>query len=194
MRRTSFTFAAFAALALSGAAQAATFTKSQTQILEIDGQDLTFTFAGLLPSDGTGGTLTIASGINEAKPGSFDGLDINQSNEFFALSIEGTSFGNFNCTGAGGHIRIAGANNDSDCDFSLPIALSAAQLGHFLADGILTASIDFSAAVGAFAPGERDQVNVSLSYETPPAPVPLPATGLLLLAGLGTIAARRRRT
>ncbi len=193
MRLTSTLIAALAATAITGAAHAATVTESQTQILESDGQDLTFTFAGLAPSDGTGGTLTVASGINEANPGRFDGLDLNEGNEFFEVLIEGTSFGNFNCSGVGGNTAIPGSDGDNDCDFSLPIALSGTQLDEFLADGVLTASITFSAAVGAFAPGERDQVNLSLSYEAL-APVPLPASGLLLLAGLGAMAARRCRS
>ena len=177
--------------ALAGQAQAATVSFSQTQELTANGQNLTYTFGGLSASDGGAGTLTIATGGNRTGNPALNGLDLDANNEFFDLSIEGVAFGRYNCSGGGNRILIPNNTGGIDCRFALTLTLGAAQLTGFLADGTLSVLIDFSNSVDHF--GERDQVIVSGAYQGALTPVPLPASALLLLAGLGALGWRARR-
>ena len=66
---------------------------TQTQILVSDGQNFIFDFNGLGLSDGTDGVLTIASGT--ATNPNFNGLDLDNANEFFDVIFETTNLGRF---------------------------------------------------------------------------------------------------
>lgn len=185
-------------LALAAATAASGATISQTQILVEDGQDMFFNFSGLGPSDGTGGTVTIASGA-ATRPSSDllpRGLDLTRRNSFSLTFDEGTSQGSFSCGSGDFLTTIPGAITlFGTCKFSLVLALDGAVLDALIGDGTLNLGVLFSSGVDH--EGHGDEVIVSLSYTDagPIAPVPLPA-GLPLMAGgiaaLGLLARRRR--
>lgn len=191
-----FGAAAFAALVAMPAS--ALVVQSQSGIMTKNGQRFDFAFTGLPASNGTGGMVTISSGpATKGGPADagfdLDGVGVGKKNELFHVGAEGSLLGRYTCSGPKGQV-IPGftMNGKADCVFSLVIDLGAAQLDNLLLDGIVNLAVSFGRGVGHF--GDGDQLNVSLSYEEM-APVPLPATGILLaggLAGLG-FAARRRR-
>lgn len=175
-------------LALAAGTAASAATVSQTQILVEDGQDMFFTFSGLGPSDGTGGTVTIASGqATLSSNPRRNGLDLDSlgfvageqiiEDEFFDLTLDGTSQGLFSCASGGGLTTITGSDTSvqGECQFSLVLALDGSTLDLLIGDGALNLGVFFSATVQHF--DEGDEVIVSLSYTDagPLAPVPLPA-------------------
>lgn len=176
----------------AGAASALTTT--QTQILTTHGQTMTFNFTGLAPSDGSGGTITIASGLATAATPDENGLDLDDSKfEFFDVYFDGVLQGGFNCAG-GVATAIAGctSNGPGDNIFSLALSLSGSALQSLIADGSVAVRLVFSGLVDEF--GDGDEVKVSLTYN-PVAAVPLPAALPLLASGLGALgfAGWRRR-
>nr|WP_132464324.1 PEP-CTERM sorting domain-containing protein [Rhodovulum marinum] len=181
-------------------AQAATVSITQT-VTGTNGfaNDLTFAFAGLAPSDGIGGVLTIATGPALDAP-DFSGLDVTGPGEFFTLRADGEVLGSYTCaadaTEETNPQRIPGGAvnaDDTDCTFSLNLALPGGLLDTLLADGATVVEMLFSDIVDDF--GDGDTVTATLSYTEASAPeiIPLPATASMLLGGLGLMGALRRR-
>ena len=186
---TVFAITAFGA----APASAAIVTYSDTQVMTEDGQDFTFNFENLLPSDGTGGTITIASGKSTSIPGAWDGIDLDSSSEYFELAFDGIAQGTtYNCTGLGGHTAIADAENPdtSNCKFSLTIALSGEELDTLLADQIISIGVSFSNGVIVFF--DFDEVIVELEYHAVPVPAALPLF-VAGIAGIGAVSRRRKK-
>lgn len=198
------TMAAALGLAWAAGGAGAATVASQEQVLAASGQDLAFAFAGLPPAQG-GGTVTVSTGASANNPGIDLNGDFGQlGREFFQLTFDGVPQGLFSCggdagvgatpiPGATGRPDFTGLPDFSDCRFSLPVTVGATDLAAFLADGVLTVGVLFSDDVSAFpALGEADVVGVSLDYDAV-APVPLPASGLLLAGAIGAGLALRRR-
>jgi len=168
---------------------------SQTQILMVNGQDMSFDFLGLPTPEGTGGTITIAPGA--ATLGGTPGLDLSGAfpleDENFEVTFDGASQGFFSCGGPSnnGSTAIAGAVDNSfnfnDCAFTLPFAISGPFLTSLLADSALTIGVLFGDDVSTF--GDGDEVTVTLSYNA----VPEPGTLALLGGGLAALGFSRRR-
>ncbi len=176
-------------------AQAVPIFVSQTQVLDIDGEDMNFAFGALPAPDGTGGTVTIqptASGVTLGLDlsGGFPGEDEN-----FEVQFDGVSQGFFSCGGPSnnGSTAIPGAVDNSanfnDCVFTLSIPVNAPTLMALLADGGITIGVLFGDQVSTFS--HNDEVTVSLAFNS--AAAPEPATLALLGLGLAGVAARRRR-
>ena len=169
-----------------GSAVSAT-TVSDTQTHTIRGAIMSFAFTGLGASDGTDGLLTLVG----------DDMDYRiASDEFFTLVIDGTNFGRFACVGSfvpGARI-IAGSvpGNGSTCDFSLDVTIAGAELTSFLADGALSVQLLNGPGVDRLT-GAVSTVTATVSYTNATATVPLPASSLLLVGGLGGLVALRRR-
>lgn len=196
-------FSAAAVSVLCAVPAAALTVHSQSAVMTKSGQNFDFSFTNLAASDGTGGMLVISSGA--ATKGSkrdagfdLDGKGAGKKGEFFKLKVEGESLGRYSCGGRGKSISIPGykMNGDADCKFSLGIALSGSDLDEALADGTFDLSVAFGWGVDHFREG--DMLKVALKYTEAvipdaPAPVPLPAAGLLLVGGLGAMGAVSRR-
>jgi len=191
----------FSALLLAGAmaiganaANAATVSVSDTQIMTQNGQDFQIEFTGLSPVQTSGGTLTIANGISLTNPGPYDGLDIDSqgnSNEFFEVLVEGVSFGTYYCNTAGVHTYIPGCIRSVDTKFSLALDLTTEFLNSAISDGTFSVVIAFSTRVNHL--NDRDQVITSLNFATQTVPVPI--SSILLgtaLLSLGFCGHRRR--
>lgn len=183
-------------LSLSSAG-AVPYDRSQTRTLTEDGQDLFFTF-DFLPDPAGPATVTIASagsllirGIDLSGNAGFDG-------KYFEATVDGTSLGLYSCGGPStvGATVIPGTENFEDvfdCEFALPLELTQEATDEALSNERTVIGVLFGPGVQAF--GERDEVEVTLSYETT-APIPLPASLPLLGAGFGGFALlwRRRRS
>ena len=184
----ALTFAALGA----APAMAETISISQSQFMTEDGQDFTFNFSGLAPSDGNGGTITIASGASGNSPG----FDLNTGMEYFQLNFDGVFQGTYHCGGLGSfdgftHTQIPDNTGGTDCEFALVITLSGPDFDALLADALISIGVLFSEKVSHR--GDGDELVVSLSYTA--SEVPLPAALPLFIAGMAGIgaAARRRR-
>lgn len=183
-------------LAVAAATAAPASTARQTQILMSEAQDMRLVFDGLRASDGTGGTITIASGHATLLPGGEgEGLDLDSWLEFFHLSLEGMSRGLYSCASGAGLTTIPGATIDNalNCRFSLVLTLDGAALDALNGDGNLSLGVLFSKQASDTSQG--DEVIVTLSYTDAIAPVSLPA-GLPPIVGgvvMSGLVARHRR-
>lgn len=197
MSVTKTVFAAAVAAMVSMPASALVM-QSQSGIMIEDGQRFSFDFTDLPTGYAGNGKINIASGpattgTPEDDGFDLDGVGIGGMREFFEVFADGWSLGKYTCGGGVGK-KLAGTsmNGPADCEFSFDLALGDGDWTSFLADGILSLVVDFGSGVGHF--GDGDQLNVGISYDEV-VPAPLPATGLMLLGGLGAVGfvARRRR-
>lgn len=183
-------------LAVAVATTASANTARQTQVLVSEAQDMRFVFDGLPASDGTGGTITIASGEATLLPGGEgEGLDLDSWLEFFHLTLEGMSQGLYSCANGAGLTTIPGATIDNalNCRFSLVLTLDGAGLDALIGDGALSLGVLFSKQ--ASDTNQGDEVIVTLSYTDAIAPVSLPAGLPLMVGGIVVLSlvARHRR-
>ena len=187
-----------AVVAILAAPVSALVVQSQSGIMTSEGQDFAFDFSGLARSNGTGGRVVISSGPATKAAAIDDGFDLDGigdfgAHEFFTVFADDLSLGTYDCAGKHG-TTIPGftMNGEADCIVSLEIPVAADALDGVIGGGAMTLAVNFASGVGHF--GDGDQLNVSLSYEEI-APIPLPATGLMLLGALAAVGAiARRRT
>lgn len=175
-------------------ARAAPYAESQTQLYVEDGQDFLFTFDALPSSDGTGATLTIATGTAIF----FPGIDLDFEDEFFEVTLDGVDQGlQWNCFGSGTNTAIPGAFDVSgglgeNCEFSLSLGIDAATLDALIADESLIVGVNFSAEVTEF--DQEEELIVTLGYETDMGMrVAEPASLAMLGLGFTALTLRHRR-
>ncbi|NIZ61604.1 VPLPA-CTERM sorting domain-containing protein [Sedimentitalea sp. CY04] len=116
--------------------------------------------------------------------------DLNSNYEYIDITLDGFSLG-----------RVFDNNTGNDpFDFTGDVGSYSTETGSatitnsdmaaLIADGFLSLSFDFSSAVNCCGP--VNLLQGTISYDTI-APVPLPASGLLLFASLGGFAFLRRK-
>lgn len=157
----------------------------------VSGENFNFSFGGLGPSDGTGGTFVLRAA------GDYDGRD----DEVLSWDIEGltgaAAVGGFCSTGitsvcssAGGATTAGGQGGVFDSvilgqalgqiEWTRTYSLGGALLDSILADGVIDLFIDLNDNVGLFNP--PNFVEVTFEYNT--SSVPAPASLVLLAIGL----------
>lgn len=151
-----------------------------------------------------------------------DGVGSSGANEYFDLRADGLDLGRYSCSDRFLPLANVSLNGNADCEFSLRYEISGSVFDSLVEDGRVLLQVLFGSGVGHFGDGDRFNIRLSYDEFVPgvpvenepedpntggedpivvdggddidvPAPVPLPATGLLLLGGLGAVAAMRRR-
>lgn len=189
---TSAVLLGLSAFAATETAEAATFRQTQVQNLTQDGQSLFFSFDGI--AAGTATSLLVETGGSNFLPGIDLSGGSSFESEFFDLTADDDALGRYSCGGDAnaGATVIPGTEGfmGDDCIFSLRVDLPAAHSTELLADGSLIVGVLFSDDVEAFL--DNDEVEVSLTLQTI-APIPVPASLPLMVAGLGAFGVYQRR-
>lgn len=189
MNRNSLVAAALCLAASAGQAASIHLTGEQTQTA--NAQLMTFTFSGLSSSALTAGSFSMRAlgDYNSDQP----------TETITSVTIDGFSVGANLGPGQGNVTLLSETLYYSE--WSYAAMLSQADLMAALADGEIVIQVQIGFNSGVFAAGtdtgyDRDPyVSVALDYRSADNAVPTPASGALLLAGLGALAgcsARRR--
>jgi hypothetical protein len=168
--------------------QASLLQAIQTQT--VSGQDFSFNFAGLAPSDGTGGVLTIRARGD---------YDAGTAGEFLTWDLDFMGIGVTAGPAIGGATIIQEHEILNDTEWTQSFTINGSDLFTALTDEMITISVDlnfqgFSGVACCFPNTGTPFVEVALQYR----PVPEPTAALLFVVGFGTVArsctARARRT
>ncbi len=165
------------------------------------------TIDGLVANPITDGTIRIQSSNADLGNNAVNrttGLAL----EHFALEIDDIEYGVLyspnvpvSDPGLAAAVLASPITTGSNQVLDLTFTIERSILSRLVADGTMTAFFDFSRSFPSTAPGSNvDNVNsfrnarFTVTYDVADvAPVPVPAAGFLLLAGLGGFAALRRR-
>jgi len=173
------------------AAYADVVTLNDLEAQTVAGQDFTFTFTGLAPSDGTGATFILHA------EGDYEG----SANETLTWSLDG---GTVTGGPVGGFVSpcLAGIGGPFDfCNEIDPLAnvewqrtytISPAATAALLADGTLSIFVDLAADVGFLEAGNFVEVTFRYSSRVIPPTVPEPAPWVLLPVALAALVVSRR--
>lgn len=180
----------------AGEAGAVSFSQIQRQT--VTGQNLTYNFTGLNPSDGTGGFINLASVAGST----FDLSDF--SDEYFDLSIDGVNAGRYTCHDnvvGGINLGCGGTTNlntfSENFTFSSLSSSFGINVANLISDGALAVGVNFGSGVNPgfkssfFASPNPNNLKVTLDYNEATA-VPTPAL-LPGIIGMAATALRKKR-
>lgn len=174
-------------------------TDTQYQAVLTTPQLFNFSFTGLAPSDGTGGTFTVhARGDLGAQ--STENITWTLETGGLAAGLHSQSLGQCANTGVctqGAPLTATVWRVDADFEFTKTYVLSGAELNALLADGTIGVSVQQGSSVNSPDVLAQPFVQITFAYNTAAGgEVPLPAALPMFVAGAGLIGGlglRRRR-